>query len=239
MSWKFPARAIKNPEVVSMDDVNQNFREVVEEASGALNEHNWSANSFPERGQLADDAGIVINTVVVEADPNTDPDTTTNIQFIQYDRDWQALDGLEFTFNTTGGLIWLLASVQASSPLSFTFLGNGGTGRFGLQFALEFNGAVLAQSIIGGADLSNDQITTFRPPSPPQIGFQVINTPAPSSLFFSVTTEAIIDVPPGKHVVRVVAAPPRATSESVSASNLDNTDKWIGSRELIVAQLLR
>ena len=239
MAWKFPARAVKNPEVVSMDDINHNFREVVEEASGALNEHNWASNSFPDRDQLADDAGIVINRVYVEADPNTDPDTTSGIQFINYDRDWQLVEGLEYTFNTTGGLIWLIASIQASSPLAFTFLGNGGTGRFGLQFALELNGAVLAQSIIGGADLSNDQITVFRPPSPPEIGFQVIITPAPSSLFFGVSTEAIVDAPPGKHTVRVVAAPPRTSSDTVSGATLDNTDKWLGSRELIVAQLLR
>ena len=162
MSWKFPARAIKNPEVVSMDDVNQNFREVVEEASGALNEHNWASNSFSERNQLADDAGIVINKVVVEVNPNTDPSVTSNIQYIKYDRDWQEINGLEFTFNTTGGLVWLIASIQASSPLSATWFTSGGaSARFGLQFALEFNGAILAQSIIGGADLSNDQVTVF------------------------------------------------------------------------------
>jgi hypothetical protein len=240
MSWKFPARAIKNPEVVSMDDVNQNFREVVEEASGALNEHNWASNSFSERNQLADDAGIVINKVAVEVNPNTDPSVTSNIQYIKYDRDWQEINGLEFTFNTTGGLVWLIASIQASSPLSANWFTSGSSSaRFGLQFALEFNGAILAQSIIGGADLSNDQVTVFSPPSPPNIGFQVISSPAPSSLFFAVSTEAIIDVPPGQHTVRVVAAPPRASSESVSTASLNGTDKWLGSRELIVAQLLR
>jgi len=239
MSWKFPARAIKNPEVVAMDDINHNFREVVEEASGALNEHNWKTNAFPERGQLADDAGIVIHNSVVEVNPTTDPDTTPNVQFVQYDRDWQPLNGIEITFNTTGGIVWLIGSVQVSSPLSFSYFGNGGTGRFGLQCALEFNGAILAQSIIGGADLSNDQITVFRPPSPPRIGFQVISTPAPSSLFLTFSTEAIIDVPPGKHTARIVVAPPRATSETVKGATLNNTDKWIGTRELIVTQLLR
>ncbi len=239
MSWKFPARAIKNPEVVSMDDVNHNFREVVEEASGALNEHNWKTNAFPDRDQLADDAGIVLSRVVIEADPNTSPSTTSNIQFAQYDRNWQPLDGLEITFNTTGGLVWIMGSVQASSPLSFSYKGSGGTGRFGLQFALEVNGAVLAQSIMGGADLSNDQITTFRPASPQKIGFQVINTPGPSSMFFTVATEAVIDVPPGNHVVRAVMAPPRATSNTVKGATLSNTDKWVGTRELIVTQLLR
>jgi len=240
MSWKFPARAIKNPEVVAMDDINHNFREVVEEASGALNEHNWKTNAFPERGQLADDAGIVVKNSVVQVNPNTDPDTTANVQFVQYDRDWQPLDGIEITFNTTGGIVWLIGSVQAFSPLAYNlYPTNGGTGRFGIQCALEFNGAVLAQSIVGGADLSNDQITVFRPPSPPKIGFQVISTPSPSSAALSISTEAIIDVPPGKHTARIVVAPPRATSETVTGATLDNKDKWVGTRELVVAQLLR
>jgi len=239
MSWKFPARNISNPEVVSIDDVNQNFREVIEEASGALNEHNWKANSFGDRGMLANDAGIVVHRVAVEVNPNTDPDTTADNQFVRYDQDWQSIVGLTHTFNTTGGLVWFLASIQGNSPLSFTFLGNGGTGRFGVQFALELNGAVLAQSIVGGGDLSNDQITVFRKPSPPKIGFQVVSTPGVESMHFGVCSEAIVDVPPGKHTIRAVCCTPRASDDSDTGVSLDNTDKWLGSRELITVQLLR
>jgi len=237
MSWKFPARNIKNPEVISIDDVNENFREVVEEATGALNEHNWKAGAFPDRSQLADNAAIELHRVRVSANPNTDPDLTANIQTINLDRDWQELDGTSIVFNSTGGIVWIMASIQASSSFELPWYSRGSRGRFGLQFALSLNGAVLAQSIIGGADLSNDQISTFRPPSPPLIGFTCINSPAPSSLFFSVVSEAIIDVPPGKHTVRVVAAPPKATD--YSGVTLSNKAKWVGSRELIVLELLR
>lgn len=238
MSWKFPARNIKNPEVISMDDINENFREVVEEATGALNEHNWKTAAFANRDQLADNAGIELHRVRISANPNTDPGVTANIQVINLDRDWQELNGTEVTFNSTGGTVWIMASIQASSPLDLSWFTTGGAnGRFGLQFALSLNGAVLAQSIIGGADLSNDQISTFRPPSPPLIGFSCINSPAPSSLFFSIVSEAIVDVPPGKHTVRVVSAPPKASD--YSGATLANKAKWVGSRELIVLELLR
>lgn len=236
MSWKYPKHNLENPNVVGMDDVNENFRAVVEEVSGELNEHNWKRRAFSERAMLADDAGIVLHKKVVEADPTTGV-FTPGCHRVLLDKDWQLLAGMEITFTTTGGTHWLLASLQATSPFDWSAFGAGGAGRWGIQFALSLNGAVLAQSIIGSADLTNDLIETFQSPSPVNIGFITINTPAPSSAKFSVVSEAIIDVPPGKHTVRFLAAPPKAAD--LSGATLSNTSKWVGTRELIVAELLR
>ena len=100
------------------------------------------------------------------------------------------------------------------------------------------NEAFLAQSLVGSGDLSNDVVATFSAPTPAKIGFNLVNTPAPSSKMFSLVTEAVVQVPPGRHVVRAVASPPKARDDDYPISLASKT-KWIGSRELIVVELLR
>ena len=246
MAWKFPKHNIKPSDVVEMDDVNENFREVVEEASGALNEHNWKAAAFPDREDLADDAAIVLRRVYREVDPNQDPTRAlagAHRVFVELETDWQDIADTELTFTSPGGMFWLMASLQASSVIDDAWATIGERGRFGIQFALSLNDAVLAQSLVGTGDRSNDVIAFRRPSSPFMIGFEVYNTPSPSSRYMTITLEAIVEVPPGRHTVRVVACPPLVNDIDAQSgggwAKMPKQSKWIGSRELIVVELLR
>jgi len=238
MGWRFPKHLLTNPQVIEIDDVNEDFRAFVEEASGALNEHNWRRDAFNTREMLADDAAVVLHTTSVESDPNIDPTVALNTMFPTQDVDWETIDDLEVTFNTTGGTYWILMSLQASAPfLRPTFLANG-NGRWGLQFALSLNEAVLAQSIVGSGDLPNDAMATFRTPSPPDVGFFTINSPGITSRFFSLTSEAVVEIPPGRHTIRGLVTPPKATDSDHVYTPSEFT-KWLGTRELILIELLR
>ena len=59
MAWKYPKYDIRNGYVVDVDPINDNFLTVVNEVSGALNEHNFEADSTAlTRDQLAEDAAM-------------------------------------------------------------------------------------------------------------------------------------------------------------------------------------
>ena len=236
MAWKFPKHNIKAADVVEIDDVNENFRGVVEEVGGALNEHNWKEDAFNTRAHLADDVGLVLRRVFVEADPNGDPAVTANVHRLQMDMSWQDIAGLTLSFTSSGGLFWILASMQASSTIDELWFTIATGGKFGIQFALSLNDSVLAQSLVGTADRTNDHIAYGQAPGPANIEMQVYNTPAPSSRMMSITTEAVVRVPPGKHEVKVVACPPMVSDDT---AKVPANSKTIGSRELIVVELLR
>ena len=49
MAWRFPRHVISDNNVIEIDDINVDFKAVVEEASAELNEHNWAADSWDNR----------------------------------------------------------------------------------------------------------------------------------------------------------------------------------------------
>jgi hypothetical protein len=241
MGWRFPKHFIHDPQVIEMDDLNEDFRPFVEEASGALNEHNWKRDAFDGRAQLADDVAVVLHNEVVEANSNANPTVTANIMFVTSDIDWEDIEGLETTFTTTGGTYWVLASIQGHAPIYKTYVFGSlpANGRFGLQFALSLNAAVLAQSIVGSGDLMNDKIGSLDGAVPKGAAFYCWQTTGISSQAFSVVSEAIITVPPGTHTVKALVTPPQTHESNPAANNPGARTKFLATRELIVVELLR
>ena len=56
MSWKFPKHPFHDGGAINQGDANDNFREVAEELTGQLGEHNWAENTITDRNHFNGDA---------------------------------------------------------------------------------------------------------------------------------------------------------------------------------------
>lgn len=221
MSWKFGPFTVSTRDVVDVDTINESLLSVIEEVTGELNEHNFAENAFDnsDRGKLAEDIGIRVHHVYQEADPNDPADgsaTTPNV--LPVSTRWQAVDPtLTKTITTKGGKLWIIASFQCQIAATF-----------GALFAIEINGTVLGDSLIGTGDIDNDRLA------------QASGGVAPFSFTFgpvpcvwlpnagAIVIEAVVPVSPGQYVIRPVIRNPRLGSEVIQE---------VSNRELIVLEM--
>jgi len=263
MAWRFPRHRVSDNSVIEIDDVNENFRSVAEEASGALNEHNWEEGSWNDRlTDLSDGVGMRAWSSGMLAQPGVANDGVTGsgnggvapfalepTQFmLKEESTWQPIDDLTLTIESTGGTLWILSSMatrlpwfrSAAFPPTFSeeaFVG------FGAMFAIRVDGKILAQSLVGSGDLSNDEMTTtnYRA-SPPGSGILSFNSPAPTALHAAICVEALVTVTPGQHVIEVVAMTPQVSLPRPYDENEDDNLWWrmiINSRQVVALEIRR
>lgn len=264
MAWKYPRHRVSNVGVIEIDDVNENFRGVVEEASGELNEHNWAAGSWSNRlTDLADDVGMrawrnemLVYPGVASTDAEPRGDVIAPGAFvIEETKTWQPIDDLTLTVDSTGGTLWILASMATRLPWYRDDIQSPGTAAaaqfnrseytaFGAMFAVRFNGQVLEQSLVGSGDLTNDKMTTttYRA-TPPGCGILSFNSPAPAALHAGIVVEAIVPVSPGQHTIEIVVATPQPSRPKPVAPNPAVTVAWwrklVNTRQVIILELRR
>jgi len=255
MAWKYPRHRVSNVGVIEIDDVNENFRGVVEEASGELNEHNWAAGSWSNRlTDLADDVGMRVwkNQVLVApgvgggALPYGD-EIAPGAFVVEETKTWQPIDDLTLTVDSTGGTLWVLSSMATRLPWYREFIPAGTQfgipeyTAFGAMFAIRLNGQILEQSLVGSGDLTNDKMTTtvYRA-TPPGCGILSFNSPAPAALHAGIVVEAIIPVAPGQHTVEVVVATPQPSRpKSQVATEQAWWRKLVNTRQITLLELRR
>jgi len=221
MSWKFGPFTVSTRDVVDVDTINESLLSVIEEVTGELNEHNFAENAFDnsDRGKLAEDIGIRVHHAFQAANPNDPADgsaITPNV--LPVSTRWQAVDpSLTMTITTKGGKLWIIASFQCQIAATF-----------GALFAIEINGTVLGDSLIGTGDIDNDRLA------------QASGGVAPFSFTFgpvpciwlpdagAIVIEAVVPVSPGQYVVRPVIRNPRLGSEVIQE---------VSNREFIVLEM--
>lgn len=246
MAWRFPKHRISNNSVIEIDDINENFRAVVEEGSGELNEHNWKGGSWPDRlTDLSDGVAVRYEAKQVNINPAS-PSTSPSTFVAQDSPVWQTIEQLTQTITSTGGDFWVLASFQVRAPWyqpSLTAIGlNTGTySAFGLQFAIRINGQILTDSIVGSADLSNDLfVSQSLVTSPPGASVLSFNSPGVTATYASVSTEAVTTLAPGSHTVEIVAMSPyKSRIPNSEDTNFDKYAKMVTTREMIILELRR
>lgn len=247
MAWRFPKHRVSNNSVIEIDDINENFRAVVEEGSGELNEHNWKAASWPNRlTDLSNGVGVRYKAKQVNINPASGSGVAST--FVAQDNSsWQTIDQLTQTITSTGGDFWLLASFQVRTPWyqpSLTAVGSEGGGyysAFGLQFAIRVDGQILTDSIVGSADLSNDLfVSESLMASPPGGSILSFNSPGVTATYASVSTEAIAALAPGSHTIEIVAmSPHKSKIPNSEDTNYDKYAKMVTTREMIILELRR
>tara|TARA_R110000751_G_scaffold112516_1_gene211411 strand:+ start:1350 stop:2027 length:678 start_codon:yes stop_codon:yes gene_type:complete len=223
MAQVFPKYNPKAGEVMDKDTYNENFRTVVEEVGGRLNEHNWKAGAISDVEDCS--AGYVLRTehsyktvnwttLNSFGQPEANPTGAFKVEQLM---EWQAIDDLSTVFTSRGLLLWVMASfqydgaelLQAGSVNYYSYL------EFGVQFAIRINSAVVEESIVGGLERSNDVKGE---------GYCCDIAP--------VVLDAVVFVPPGTVSIDIVARMPKNSDFKTSEDYYFE----VFNRELIVLE---
>lgn len=224
MSWKFGPFTVSTREVADIESINENFLSVVEEVTGELNEHNFALDAFSaeaDREKLSDNVGIRLHHMYRTADPNAvvDDADSTRPHDIPISTSWRPLDSTyEKLVVTNGGDLWILASFQVKTGAVY-----------GALFALEINGTVMGDTLIGTGDIDNDQLDSFD-----IVNGGIVDFGALPSIWLpnagAMVVEGVVTVPPGTYLIRPVIRNPRLHPNDVNKQEISN-------QELIIVEM--
>ena len=260
MSWRFKLYDIEPDHVVSIEPINENFQPFVEELSGGLNEHNFSASAFT-LANFADDAALRLHQSIptmADLGPTAgygNPDAAGWVA-IQAQDGWQAFgaDGLRLEFTGRGGPAYLCASFNihcGTNSTAYLSLPKFRQMGFGYLVALRVNGSVLNETILGSGDLSQDDFRSdefsadanspdrnSRDPiaDKPQGGGGLAGARLP------VVVDAVIDMLPGVNLVEVVVMNIRGSMQRaapLAGETYTAELTYVGQRELFVQEMVR
>jgi hypothetical protein len=133
MSIKFPRYRPKNTGVIETEELNESFRTIADEATGALNAHNVADEAFAlsRKTQFTDDVAYRVH-VAQEA-------TATNYSNTQA---WTSIFSSDIL--TVGTLLWINAALQIS--------GVGGSSYSQFLVAISIDGRQATEALLGRAD---------------------------------------------------------------------------------------
>lgn len=262
MAWKFPVQPINSSAVLDIEPINQNFLSVVSESAGYLNEHNFRntpnlvvqrrASALDVDGRsvpkLPEDIGfrLFYSRKAEGADPfDRDGANWTNFAANDFYA-VKAKPGFSLTATFRGGKAWICGS--------FT-LHTHGKGRriwvtdddtdaandkgFGFNCALEVDGAIVNESLVGSGDPTNENYLEGTPdidnsPSPPEITFFKRGGGGINGANIPVVVDAVIDLTPGPHTIRIAIMDIRASNGDTNA-----TKTYVSTSELFVLEMIR
>jgi len=196
VSWKFPKFPIKAGRLTDALDTDDNFLEFVEEVGGELNEHNWQdktdagpARRFQRTDVSRDDLFVWHSDGVAkhgggvptaQSEFLDGPAAAANTVYLSSASSWSALPGTTVTFTSPNTLLWIHASLQAvnDSPGTLTwwkaarFDVGGTTIRYddtfsNLLIGIAVDDYLIPESVVGGAEPSNDRNYGVMMPSMP------------------------------------------------------------------------
>ncbi len=194
--WRFVEHPIADQDVIDVDVLNDNLGAVAEELGGSINENNWLAGSLAAvQDQWSWDIALASYYTYEERDPN---DTLNGYEFPQ-STGWIPGGTSELTFTNRSGLFTVTSSFQLGNgtpdPISLK--------QTGIQFAIEIDGSVMWESLLGGGDISNDYVEPGSMFSG-AIGGSTGSGPAIRQAFAAICLEYQGYLPGGNHTVRVV-----------------------------------
>jgi hypothetical protein len=216
VSWKFGPFTVSSQEIVDVDRVNENFYSVIEEVTGELNEHNWAESAFAsDRTLLAEDIAIRVAGNNRTEEPSNLPTRTK----VRLGSEWHRIaDGLSRTFDSRGGLFWVMASFQIETDQLV-----------GAHFAIEVDGVALGDSLVGSGDMANDLV--FSPTGTPLFSFvgPTVWYPYDGG---PVVVSALIELGPGIHKLTAVVRNPELFNDGSFTNAM-----FVANREIIIVEL--
>jgi len=249
MAWRYPPQYIGPKYALDITPVNENLSTLAGEVSGMLNEHNFStatsdsseAGALLTRAQLAEDAAFRIEYVTADpVPPGAAYVDKTNWVTIAAVDSWQTFpdNGCQIEFTAVGGLVWLTASFSV-------VCGNGQPSSFqkgyGYNFALELDGVIVNESLVGsGESVSefyngpNGRGAKLRPLAAANL-ISPMGGGGVSAARIAMTVDAIVNVPPGPHTVRIAVMNIRGKMQSSPT----NSNTYITTREMFAMELMR
>ena len=254
MAWKYPNLPIEGTYVIDIEPINQNFLSVVSESAGYLNEHNFKAQPTPilsRRGNAApalpEDIGLRL--MYSRAD-GRDPHNVAGTNWTRiHANDFyttKAISGMSMTRNFRGGKVWICASFNLHThgkgrtywPTSASSEAESDKG-FGFNCALEIDGAIINESLVGTGDPVNENYnpgatSLDTSPSPNQLSFFRRGGGGINGAMNSIVLDAVIDVTPGRHTIRVAIMDIRGSNGTMTWR-----ETYVSTSELFALEMAR
>lgn len=254
MAWKYPKRPIVGSHVIDIEPINDNLLSVVEESSGYLNEHNLTG-LLVTRDDLPKNISMSLkysyhDDVSPINDQGTNWRTFPAAPFFQT----KSKVGLSITATFRGGPVWICGSFtlhchnnpRAFFPFNPDGVGfehahnNGRTKGFGYNVAIELDGAILPESLIGTGDQNTERYTDSAcdviytdDTTPYKIDWKSAGGGGINGAMNSVVVDAVVDVTPGRHTIRI------AILDISGSSGLDPNTTAISTSELFALEMAR
>ena len=258
MAWKYPPNLIKGEYVVDNIAFSENYLSVVEETAGRLGEHNFKVSPKTpvlERTSLAPGYSMKLAHARSTASSfSTDvaagetlPPQWIGIRSVPSYQTFPD-EGMTLTFTSRGGPTWICGSftlhnctVGDNRYATYADLGPPGPSSreldyfdrakgFGFNCALQLNGSILNETLVGSGDPTNDFFdnegntdTNISPKGGG--GIQGAST--------AVVVDAVIDLEPGTHTLRI------AVQNILSSNGNAESEAAISSREIFALELTR
>lgn len=240
MAWRYPRYDVKSGAVIDIDGINENFLPAVEESSGALGEHNFSAETpVVSRNQLAEDAAFILHTE--SSSPSVlDYTNKTGWAAIACADSWQTFteSGLSLDFVSAGGTTWICASFQLIAGNNEAVVNQKG---FGFNVGLKIDGVTVFESVLGTGSSANEYYRGYKgrgfivePAHPdqlatPQCGGGLSGARLPVSI------DTVVELSPGRHLIEVAVMNIRSSMETSPSDN----KTYIATREIFALEMLR
>lgn len=212
MSQYYQKNHFKRGEVVSSEDLNENFREVLTEINGNLGEQNFRRFCFADATHQKDDTAIRmyhrnvwVNTFepVTEftgaytCDNGQEENFLCNRMFVMGNsEEFQPIADLSVDVLTDNATLWIMSSVQISLwPTDSRGVTEG------VQLALRIDGAIVYETLSGGIDLENE-----------------LSGPGTNNVCVPITVDAVVPVTGGSHKIEIVYKVNHTDSENKATS---------------------
>jgi hypothetical protein len=238
MAWRYPVHDLATDYVVDIDPINDNFLAVTEEVSGYLNEHNFRADeNMITRDELSKDAAFILHHSYFGVVSITDYNNRSGWVTIRAVDTWQTfgVEGLSKTLLSSGGTLWICASLNAHAGTGDNMDAQKG---YGWLFALKLNGVILNETILGTGDAQQEwyQGAIGAEPSDadftnPQGGGGLSGARLP------VVIDTVVEVPPGRHLIEVAILNIRGSMQSDPI--VPHTNTYVTNREIFILEMLR
>ena len=213
MSWRFQKLPLTITTVPDVDDMNENFYEIAEEIGGKLNEHNWTSGAFSSAvTNLALDSCFVYHSGANDLQTENCRADRLNALMIDIPQQasWREISSATKTFTSIGGLLWVHATAQINqiqydlTPTTSNYSA--------LFFAIQVNGYIIPETVVGGAEEDNDS----------HAGVFHATMPVGTSIVFP--------IPPGQVTVAMVVK---------TGSEEDGSGVYVNNAELICLEMRR
>lgn len=254
MSWKYPTSPIKTGHVIDNIAINDNFLSVTEEATGYLNEHNFDASDYiVSRADLQ--PGYALKLFYSRPDPAAAPNSNTVPRGSTVPSEWVRLNGasqyqtfakkgLSLTFTSRGGPTWLCGSFtlhnhviprpSSTKPSDYTTTGLLSKRKgFGFNAAIELDGIILNESLIGSGDPMNDYFDNESNTTDDGITAFPKGGGGVQGAVNALVVDTVVDLVPGTHTIRI------AVLDIRGSNGRDKDMPAISSRELFALELTR
>jgi len=214
MATVFPKKRLQDNEILDIDDTNNAFRDMSQEAGSALGEHNWKKGAFGA-AHLGPTEVIIATSAYQESDHSSAFESgpaPAGSYVTGAAHSWEVVEGLTVTITTGNSLVWIMASLQYTNAMSLEANDQEAC------FCLAHNGAFLPETITGTADKTND---------PECKGILAVRSP--------VVLDTLLPVSPGSHTFTVLCR----TAQNFDWGNWlpPLYDDTVDNRELIVLEI--